>query len=299
MGASRPSPVVVFRTAHAMWVAVASVGSRPARRPAARRAVPLRTIAKGSAPNRTTRPRASSSRPGTACARVSATRTAGGERRRRGRRARTPASVGAGRAGSRGAAGDRRQEPGDAAADRSGSARRQGRFHGAHHRRERLGQGADRAAHRSLAQSRIDPGMQVKLLRALQEREIRRVGENKTRPVDVRILAAAARAGDRAPRAAHRCRSPSNRRSRTPFRWHSPSCGPCREGQGPTITVFAWVARDVLKERLHGRDEGSLLRMAGGPAAHLAPGRSRSRSADFVRLIGDGGTLGLKGRGKE
>jgi transcriptional regulator with PAS, ATPase and Fis domain len=36
----------------------------------------------------------------------------------------------------------------------------------------------------------ISPGMQVKLLRALQEREIRRVGENKNRPVNVRILAA-------------------------------------------------------------------------------------------------------------
>ena len=36
----------------------------------------------------------------------------------------------------------------------------------------------------------VSPGMQVKLLRAIQEREIRRVGENKVRKVDVRILAA-------------------------------------------------------------------------------------------------------------
>jgi transcriptional regulator with PAS, ATPase and Fis domain len=64
-----------------------------------------------------------------------------------------------------------------------------GSFTGATHDRPGL---FEAASHGTLLLDEIgevSPGMQVKLLRAVQEREIRRVGENRSRKVDVRLLA--------------------------------------------------------------------------------------------------------------
>jgi two-component system, NtrC family, response regulator HydG len=64
-----------------------------------------------------------------------------------------------------------------------------GAFSGAAQDRPGLFEAANRGTLLLDEVGEVSPGMQVKLLRAIQEREVRRVGENKNRKVDVRIVA--------------------------------------------------------------------------------------------------------------
>jgi two-component system, NtrC family, response regulator HydG len=65
-----------------------------------------------------------------------------------------------------------------------------GAFTGATHDRAGLFESANRGTILLDEVGEVSPGMQVKLLRVLQEREVRRVGENQVRKIDVRILSA-------------------------------------------------------------------------------------------------------------
>ena len=138
--------------------------------------------------------------------------------------------------------------------------------------------------------------MQSKLLRVLQEREVRRVGENKTRAIDVRVIAATHRdlaaevkagplprrsllpaAGDRAA-GARRCASAPKTSSPSPAR---PWPGPPRAEKLPLKELSPEASRRVLAHPWPGNVRELLNAME--RALVLAPGQAHRGQRSAAR----------------
>ena len=146
----------------------------------------------------------------------------------------------------------------------------------------------------------VSPGMQVKLLRALQEREIRRVGENKSRRVDVRVVAATNRD------LAHGVAGGAFRQDLyyrlKVVELHVPPLRERRDDILPLARVLLADAALRMKRKISGlaperRRSAPALRVAGQRARarerHGARGRARARQSRRARGPARGGPPGV------
>ena len=125
----------------------------------------------------------------------------------------------------------------------------------------------------------ISPGMQQKLLRVLQEREVRRVGDNESRPIDVRILAATNR--DLATRvAADQYRQDLYYRLKV-IDLHVPALRERRNDILPLARRFLADARLRMKRRITGLSAGAAEQLL----RHDWPGNVRELENAIERAV--------------